>query len=100
MATKAQLFRIQCILGEAVSPYDHTFERLNHFAAKVGDLDDDLADLLLAFFTDGEAGSSMAKQADTRRALAAKWALERGDELPAWMLAGGVDPEDAATLTA
>jgi len=100
MATQAERFKLQVILGEAVSPYDHTFERLSRFGEKVGELDDDLADLLLAFFTDGEAGSSMAKQADARRSFAVAWALERGDELPEWMLAAGVDLEDAATLTA
>jgi len=91
MATPAVRFKLQVILGEAVAPYDHTFERLSRFCEKVGELDDDLADLLLAFFTDGEAGSSMAKQADARRAYAVAWALERGDQLPEWMAPAGID---------
>ncbi len=99
MAGHDARIKLGMILGEAVRPYDRTLDRVRALVEKTGPADEieqDLADALLGFFTDGKDGSAKAKEAAERRARAVAWALERYGALPLWLEACGVDLEDAA----
>lgn len=97
MAEHETLFKLGMILGEAIPPYDRTFDRVRALVEKTGgdELDTDLADALLSWFTDGKDGSGKAKEAAERRSQAVAWSLERYGSIPDWLIASGVDLEDA-----
>lgn len=85
-------FKVLQVLGEAVNPYDRTFERLHAMAAKQADFP--TIDVVAFFEGDGQGGGQDRQAAD-RRANAVRWSMDRHGELVGWLVDAGVTLEDA-----
>lgn len=89
-------FKVLQVLGEAVNPYDRTFERLHVLAAKAEASGSEFPTLdVVAFFEGDGEGGGQDRQAADRRACAVRWSLDRHGELVGWLVDSGVTLEDA-----
>lgn len=97
MAAHKKLLKLGMVLGEAIPPYDRTYDRVRALVEKSDpDTVDAISDALLSWFHAGQDGSGLALEASKRRAQAVAWALERFEAIPEWLVAAGVDLEDSA----
>lgn len=88
-------FKVAMVLGEAVSPWRRTFDRLDAMIPKLIDDGETVPDDVAAFFVPAEENPGQHRQATARRQAAVKWALEKYGGLPDWLLDAGVTLEDA-----
>lgn len=90
MALTNRHYKVQMILGESISPWVATFDRLDAMLAKLEDEGTEVPEDVALFFLPAEDNPAQYRIAGERRDAAIRWAKERHGQLPDWLIAAGV----------